>query len=281
MRGLLISPALELNMSSGSFSTGAFDAQLAKMWVLYWDKLAWHSNNSLSIVNPSDPVLVELRNSGVLQEHEYRERVVHIETGAKTLFSYVIRNWNDLEKQDLNSWAISRGNNTLLCNALDHETGNGLQFDLVSALPVPAVDTPMDRIFAYREKCADERMAMWAYLDEVYQSILNSPDQSVSESTAFGKLEAALEDQMKNAKSFNNMINFDKGSLTAQYDVVKAIQATIAAVSVGVPFSTSLLVGAGAGINLKAGPSLKLSWKEDRVSPLAYACNVEGRLNWG
>lgn len=76
-----------------------------------------------------------------------------------------------------------------------------IEFDLYNSVPLPSTDVPLNDILEFKEKHKSEMLAFRMLMDEMYLSILNSPDQLSAKSAALLRLSVAIADLHKSMES--------------------------------------------------------------------------------
>lgn len=275
MRGLVISPKLKVSVAANKIEMNGWDEQNVSAWTLYWDKLVSPDNNLVSI-GGGIPVFEILRANKILEN-----KMIKMNSGEGGMATHrsVMQSWADEEEKRPGAWAIATGDSSYTSDALTDNSGRSIQVKLVKSLPVPALETPIDRILSYKRKRSSECEAMWSFIDELYLQIDSARDKPLAEHSVFRKLEVALEDQMKAARE-NNSISFESATTTLGFNIQGALITGAGVLAAGTTFGTALLTAAGAGVIVNALPRIKIFGTENRKTPLTFAVEVESKLNW-
>lgn len=247
-------------------------------FLLYWDRLVSPTNNIVHFGLPCEDELISLGKLEVPKfSIEFNGYLSYADfdafTQAKTLNLMG-------EKYKSVDWRIHSLNDEL--NFLDSESivKQTLRFDLCNLLPVPGPDVNLNEILEFKERRADELLALHSYIDELYSEVLNSGDFVLSRAKALSGFERAVADlDTLNAQGWKSPIKFDISS-SFEFDLSQVMTfatAGVAAMNSENPLAM-LSVGAVASVLggfIKVKPKMQSVLKEGNKS-LAYLAKAKG-----
>jgi len=165
---------VRVNGNDISIGTTELDPQELRFALLFWDKLAWPTNNLIHI--RSGPEAQFLEDVAVLT----RPRVVVAGSGvmAQGFVKAHIAAFLKLDKENPGCWALAQGERSLLLQDTHFSDGRGLMVELHRAIPVPDKDVPLADILEFRSKRKDELVRLRSAIDDFYSELLKSADPS-------------------------------------------------------------------------------------------------------
>jgi hypothetical protein len=172
-RGLVLSVPIEINDGHVFIRSGVPDPQELRTSLLYWDQLAWPTNNAIHI--PGGPDIEFLETVKVLTRSPHN---FHNFSGnpADIVMQSFTQAFEDLDKNSPDLWALSQGENSLLVKSGNTTKEEGIAIELYRAIPVPDRDVPLNEILEFRHKRYDELTLLRAEIDQLIVSINSSQD---------------------------------------------------------------------------------------------------------
>ena len=160
-----------------------------RKYLLYWDEIDYPDNNLIS--TGLYPDLAFLQKSGILK----RTRIIF--QGSYLINDTIFiktqeQAFKNNEEQEPRKWSLAQlSDSQFYTNTLPK---TGIEFELLNCLPVPQADVPLNDILEFKEKRNSELLAVRIYLNDLYQSIINSADIPRAKNAALGRLELSLKD---------------------------------------------------------------------------------------
>ena len=99
------------------------------------------------------------------------------------------------------NWSIQRIGEELISEPSFTQNKKIIEFDLYNSIPLPSLDVPLNDVLEFKEKHKAELLAFRVLMDEMYLSIINSPDQLTAKSAALLRLSMAISDLHKSMES--------------------------------------------------------------------------------
>ncbi|UWU89412.1 DUF6236 family protein [Bradyrhizobium sp. CB1015] len=169
-RGLIISAPVEITGDSVLINSGSPDLQELRASLLYWDKLAWPTNNSIFI--GGGPDIEFLEQAKVLIRPTYR----FAGSGAAALIRAQAETLLNLDTREPGVWALSQGENSILVRDGILSQANGVALELYDAIPVPDKGVPLNEVLEFRLKRYDELQGLRLEIDGLVEKISASKD---------------------------------------------------------------------------------------------------------
>ena len=264
MRGIIILPGITLGEPQ-AFSFGALDLQKLRSWVLLWDKIAVPNQNLMVI--SGDPELDYLEASGVLSRYP-----VQLTSGEGTAILKDARGqvFEILEAEEPGSWSWHA--DEAETDQPSETAGRSLRIRLSSALAIPDQDVPLEDVLAFRERRKAEREALHSCIDEVYLSVIASPDRPLAEHVALGKLVSGARDHFEVVRESG--FRFRLADIAADFNLVTA--GAVAAGLVALGATWPLVVGNSllAGSTVTVGKIAGLATGKKGNSPYRYLSQI-------
>jgi hypothetical protein len=168
--GLVISAPIEINGDSVLIKTASPDLQELRASLLYWDKLAWPTNNMFFMGGGAD--MDYLESAKVLT----RPRYAFSGMGADILIRVQTEALLELDKKEPGVWSLSQGENSILIKSGALTQGNGIALELYAAIPVPDRAVPLAEVLEFRLKRYDELQSLRVEIDGLVETINSSQD---------------------------------------------------------------------------------------------------------
>lgn len=277
-RGLVISCPIELGPeNSVTIKTTELDPQDMRASLLFWDQLAWPTCNAIHTEGGSDVEF--LIGAGIMQRPSYPARG----TMSEILVELQEQAFIDLDGAHPGCWSISQGENSILARHGKLLKEQGISLELMSAIPVPDKDVPLNEILEFRLKRYDELLALRGEIETLVARI-NSSDDPKSEirscvSEIDRKCEAAIRVcsewkfpvRISNLKSSFNIKPF--GALrdaAVAYPLVEILGMSTTALA--------LAIGAHAASSIEIKGDFGWSGLKDRTNPYRYVSHYHKEL---
>ncbi|MPN11935.1 hypothetical protein SDC9_159244 [bioreactor metagenome] len=147
--------------------------------------------------------------------------------------------------------------------------------ELYNSIPVPAADVNLEDILNFKEHRYNELQEFRCVMDEMYMSIINSPDKDLAKDISVKKLQNKLIelDRIMNESKINRFLS----SLKAELDISGIIKSGLTAIGgyelgakVGFPTTGAVLGFASSMVNIKCEFSLKPKEMPIELKDYAY-----------
>lgn len=283
-RGLVICPPTQIDTTRNSFSTsGGLDPQELRVGLLFWDKLAWPSNNLIHI-GGNTPDVDFLTSAGILT----RPRINILGgQGASIMLRTQVEAFNQLEKAQPGTWAISQGQNSLLVNGGALDGYRSTLVELVKAIPVPEKDVPLAEVLELKLRRHAELIALRVELDSFYSAINNAADHDFELQKYISRVDNACKELLNATREWQFPMKIS--NLKASFEISGQKALPSAAVAYLSHIATEqLILTAVSGIVGATLSCVKITgdfvWTghKDRksISPYRYIHHVHNDLPW-
>ncbi|MEP0069714.1 DUF6236 family protein [Pyruvatibacter sp.] len=275
-RGLIISPSMKV---SDSFlmlddTAGSIDEQLMKTSLLYWDKFCWPDQSLIGIEIAED--MQFLISAGIIERpmHHIEKWSVSTEHADPNPFKKIyLDEFASKELDEPGVWSMSLGQNALQILDEIAVPGRGAMVQLVDAIPVPDRSVPFQDILEFKDKRADELLALRVHLERVYQRILKAGDGELALQTEIDELQFAIADQFKAMREARFPLRL--GEFSAQFGLPAAVVFTLAQ---GFELSMLETIGVSAAASLNLSISFGLANAQPKKSPFNYIVSAKQEL---
>lgn len=169
-RGLVVSAPTTVSQSGFTIKSSELDPQELRASLLYWDKLAWPTNNIFHIDGSPDVEFLETAKVLSRPRHNFTGTV----KGPEILVLAQAEILAQLDGREPGVWALSQGENSIFLSDAKLEKDAGLAFELYRAIPVPDKDVPLNEILEFRRKRYDELFSLRSEIDGLLVKIRNS-----------------------------------------------------------------------------------------------------------
>lgn len=249
MRGLVVSPPIEISSSGLLIKNARLDLQELRFSLLFWDKLDFPSNSNIDFGLGSYEAF--LQSEGILQ----RTRVEAASGSAPHVYrSALITAFEVLNRQEPGVWSVATGEKSVSFLDEQLQAGRGILVRLHRALPVPDKDVPLQDLLEFRDKRRPELLALRHHLEAIYNRVINSADLELSLRSEFEALELGISDFIKSARGLG--FSWRLADLSANLNVEAAIGAAITAQRANLSYIETLLSMTGASISVGVGAAL-------------------------
>lgn len=227
------------------------DERLLRAWLLFWDELV--------AVNPPDQWPdhpwghAALQRSGIVSRMPVgtgRFDAVLSEQSDPLLVAF-----SDLEAQSPGKWSVAPVAPGV---RLPSNAGRTVLVRLYQALPVPSASVPIEAVLEFRARRRDEQLALRAHIEQIYDTVIRSPDVVISLDVQLRGLASAVADAatvMEEARMPFRFAGID-ATLSWSFDVTPAVVGA----AIGAMASPALaLAGAGAGAIANLMPKIEIA----------------------
>jgi len=253
---------------------------LLKHSLLYWDHVEWPDDDFLSVSHRDAEFLM---SAGVLTRTRVERKGLF--TGNLTtmipqvLAQGQIEVFRRLEDNEPGKWSLAQTGEKLTFPAQDLPEQRALQVRLYNLLPTPDELVPFAEILTVRERYSSELHTLREHVDELYDAVVSSGDQS----RAF----LVAKDRLANAINHVDAALVGRGIATRRCSMKVAINPTkiigdalaggaLAAVN-SLPMSVGAGIGAITGLISFDYPLLPVL-QSAVAGPLAYVYKTIGEL---
>lgn len=281
--GVVVSPNFEINGSEFKLNCALDDVDIRR-YLLYWDRMTYAFPNGLGKPNLDtlldlkylhDIDVLTLEDIPVTVEEVGKQNIQKIDVNALIsivkptpenpsgilVLGFPASIWDDfshvaqIKVAELNhatgigTWTIGQCNQQLSLPYGNTKQANLFEAKIYAGLPVPSANTPLNEILEFKERRSEELIRFRHVLDQLYISILKSPDQDRELRIASEKIDLAVSDLYKCLNESNIKIFFDTLSLYINISDSKLFSTLIGLVgaqATGFP----LTLGAAAGLSV-------------------------------
>ncbi|MFT6927748.1 MAG: hypothetical protein ACJAZP_003387 [Psychromonas sp.] len=278
-RGIVMSPKFtKLPTGDVYFESAVDKAELLK-YLLYWDQIEVPKS---SIIQFDCKEFQFLEKAGVLHRTHYgnnTQLMCHLNNSHQiSLKGYtalitnctkitldqragdeILRAHEDvhmlLSARDAGVWSKAQMSSTMVISNPVNKTG--VELELYNLLPVPAPEVKLNDVLEFKTKRHDELLAFRMYLDDLYQSIINSADIPRAFNTEMTRLEVALRNLNRTMKESKiRVVIGSLRSLMSGMDGIVGLGAGLAGIAtlLGVSPLIAGMSGAGIGVASKLIP---------------------------
>lgn len=190
MRGLIISSEYSGNETSLEIS-GYIDPNKLRQYLLYWDKLDYPYNNAVYI--ESSPEVAYLEEANILKRTKYNFKGGIINNKLfQDMQIYAFNKNNDNSNGEI--WSIAQPTKKIVLPLEESIKDRTLQIELFNSIPVPTAEVNLEDILNFKEHRYSELQEFRNVIDEMYLSIIQSPDRDLAKSICVNKLRNNLKD---------------------------------------------------------------------------------------
>lgn len=189
-RGVIAAPGVIIPQNKGFMIERSLSAEEIRYYVMYWDKVVIPGNNLVYIGIPEEKQLLE---SGAIS----RPRVAFQGSFRGDQATAAILTCQSIVAEKLipetnTDWVVHQiGTEFAFPSELSSEK-NVIRVALAGVLPVPAAETPIVDILEFKERRRDELRGLQDALDEMYLSILSTPDHDLATKKTIARLKESI-----------------------------------------------------------------------------------------
>jgi hypothetical protein len=189
-RGVIAAPGIIIPQNEGFMMERSISAEEIRYYVMYWDKVVIPGNNLVYIGIPEEEQLLA---SGAIS----RPRVAFRGSFGGDQVTAAILSCQSIVAEKLipetsTDWVVHQiGNELAFPSELSTER-NVVRVALAGSLPVPVAETPIANILEFKERRRDELRELHDALDEMYLSILSTPDHDLATKRAVARLKESI-----------------------------------------------------------------------------------------
>jgi hypothetical protein len=216
-RGLIVSAPITVTENVVQVRSTHLNPNELRAAILFWDRLAWPTNNALHV--SSEPDAQYLESTGVMVRPIYNVPSGSLGDIVSKSFSAAFQ---DLNAREPGRWAMSQGENSLLVRDGLLEPGRGQLVQLYRAIPVPAEDVPLADILEFKEKRRDELLALREQIDAFYSTISTAEDADFEMMRAVGLIDQKCVDLLRVTKARGFQFKMTDASVSFDLDSAKS-----------------------------------------------------------
>lgn len=224
MRGLIVSPPIEISGDDIRPTSAHLDAEDLRFSLMYWDRIAWPK----SIIFGCDPNPDEkfLESAGIL----YRPSLPipkYIKSGAEHLFLEQEIAYMNYESSEPGVWSIGHGVNSLrdVAVTLEPPMDSDILLTLLSAVPVPKWDVPFQEILEFKQKRRDELLSFRAHMEAMIEGIKTAEDPTDALHKKIKEVDDACANLIKTTREWQSPVHLSNFEISVQPSFIKALEA--------------------------------------------------------
>lgn len=277
--GLVVSCPIRIGLeNSVLIETTELDPQELRANLLFWDQLAWPTNNHLNIEGGAD--IQFLTKAGVLERP-------HCQVAGGAMGAILVRAqeqaFSQLEGANPGHWSISQGTNSLFINDGKLTKDQGVAVELISAIPVPDKDVPLDDILEFRSKRYDELRALREEIDNLVSRVNSSAEPELEMRSALAEIDKKCESAIRVCSEWKFPVRISNLKCSFNLKPFAALRDGLAAFTLGVPLGISTAALATVvGANVVSSVEIKgdFGWNglKDRTNPYRYVSQFHKEL---
>lgn len=266
-RGILALPGIITPLSNGFRIERGLSAEEIRYYLLYWDKIIIPTSNLVHHSILEEDLLLEtcvierpkIHFSGTFQMNYENSFLLPVVEVAKRLIG------EDKQRE----WVIHQFGNKIILPQEQSVTNNSLKLEIMNALPVPNKDVNIHDVLEFKFRRKDELKKLFETIDEIYISILNSPDKPFQEKKELLKLQEDIENLQKtyNEKwKISSKFNF---AVELEWKHLPLMGGIIFDICNGATVPTGTIIGALSEF-ISVKPSTTLSLESNPKSKYGY-----------
>lgn len=273
-RGLIISPPTTIGADGSLTTDGQIHPQELRFSLLFWDKLVWPDSSLISFTGSSDDQYLVQR--GVMEKPHYTYQNFSGMAGL-AVYDCHLKALNERNAKEPGAWALLQGPNALNFESHELEEGAGASIELVRAIPIPTVETPLEEILEFKVRRSAELLAFRHHIEALSKSVHESADQSAELNKHISDIQKVCSDLTAVGKEFQfpmHVADF-KASLKLHPSLVGTVMGAWSSGSAyGLEIATIAAAAAGikSMVKLQGKPALR-SLKAPS-SPYKYAYHI-------
>jgi hypothetical protein len=275
IRGLILTSTRPTE-SGGASLRGDVDLHQLRHALLFWDKLVWPKNN---IGNPNSPDLDYLEAAQILERPRYALSMGRI--NADFFVQIQLTEFQKRSDAGTGIWDICQNTSALLSAVAEATHVDGLGFELISAIPVPDKDVPLNEILEFKERRNDEFLNLRAEVDSLGSKLIATGRTEID--SALTDIDKACAAVLRVSSEWQfpvRLANLQMALDLKPFEVLaKGTGASLAASVVGLSATQIVLAGisgaAGAAVSaFKITSGIGLQSIKRRKSPFAYVAHI-------
>lgn len=189
-RGIIAAPGIIIPLNQGFMMERSISAEEIRYYVMYWDKVVIPSNNLVYIGIPEEE---QLLGSGAIS----RPRVAFQGSFGGDQLTAAILSCQSIVAEKLipetnTDWVVHQIGTEFAFPPEFSGKRSVIRVALAGALPVPAAETPIVDILEFKERRRNELRELHDALDEMYLSILSTPDHDLATKKAVARLKESI-----------------------------------------------------------------------------------------
>lgn len=278
--GLIVASPSSTKGGGFYLSTSELDPQELRHSLLFFDRLAWPTNNHIHIESSGDAHYLERADILIRPEvqftGDYGTSVVGLVPGIVL---------NELNSAGHGMWSIGTGINSTKLDERAFSKLGGTYFQLLNAIPVPDKDVPLADVLEFKLKRRDELLKLRKTLAGLMANLEASGDNEEALLAQIASVDAGCSDVLRVAAESGFPFRFSDLKVTYNVDVTKLVTGGFAAllateyVPTTLAAAAALLIGSTTdAFSLSFGGDI--SWKRKDLSgfPFQYAASIHQEL---
>lgn len=266
-RGIVALPGIITPLSNGFRIDRGLSEEEIRYYLLYWDKVVIPTTNIVHQSIPEEDLLLEtcvIERPKVIYTGEFHG---NYENSFLLPAVEVAKKLIDEDKQ--REWVIHQFGNKIILPQEQSITNNSLKLEIMNVLPVPNKDVNIHDVLEFKLRRKDELKKLFETIDEIYISILNSPDKPFQEKKELLKLQEDIENLQKtyNEKwKISSKFNF---AVELEWKHLPLMSGIIFDIYSGTTVPTGTIMGALSEL-ISIKPSTTLSLESNQQQKYAY-----------
>jgi hypothetical protein len=274
IRGLILTSTQATESGGASFS-GAVDLHQLRHALLFWDKLVWPRNN---IANPNSPDLDFLEGAKILERPRYAISMGRID--ANFLVQIQLTEFQKRSDAGTGVWDICQNTSALLSAVAKETDADGVGFELISAIPVPDKDVPLNEILEFKQRRTDEFLRLRAEVDGLGSKLIAA---GTNIDSALTEIDKACADVLRISSEWQFPVRLADLKMALDLKPFKVlaggVAASLAASVKGLSATQIALAGIGGAAGaaesaFKITSGIGLQSIKRRKSPFAYVAHI-------
>lgn len=278
MRGLIISPPIEMTSTHLTINTDVLDEQDLRTSLLYWDRLLYPQNPIFRLgTNQDEEFLI---TCGILKKPLY-----NVKSGGTDIFLKAqTMALLDMQKKEPGVWSLNSNKNTILVNSGLATKNSGLLLQLLNAVPVPSHDIPLAEILEFKQRRRDELLAFRAHFEAMANSIQNSSDSEQALQSRLEEIDKSCSDLVRTTREWQYPIKLASVNASFNFDLPKAfttaVSTWVASGQIELGLTSRAVASGAAAISSQFKVSRDISFRPFTTSPspYRYAYSIERDL---
>lgn len=191
IRGLVVSPPIEIDGSKLFAKSTNIDPIELRFSLLFWDKLVWPSSRAVHFGSGADEDF--LIYEGVMERPDY----TFDGDGAQGILKSQLQAYQDREANEPGRWALAQSESSLKIIEEQTPPARSLLVKLHRAIPVPSGDIPLTEVLEFKQRRLPELFRLREEIDNFYIKIDSADDKSFAFQKSFESIDLACRDLIK------------------------------------------------------------------------------------
>jgi Family of unknown function (DUF6236) len=275
-RGLIVSPAMEIDGSRLFVKSSNLDPQELRFALLFWDRLLWPSSRAIHFSSNDDELFLE--RSNVLSRPNYTFNG----DGAQGILKGQIQAFQDMELIEPGAWALAQGENSLFVKNHFLEEGKGSLIQLIRAIPIPTQDVPLNEILEFKLRRRDELNLLRSEMDLFVAEIEIAEDKVAALKKSVAAVDKACANILQLGKEWQFPVYLSNLKVSLSLSPGKLLPAVGVGWKLGEPYglhaasAVAALAGAVSTLEIKADYGVRSIRRP--LTPYRYAYQIHHEL---